>query len=73
MLLKDNFIYSLLQLIKVLTRATNDRPNMIGIFLHSSAFDSISKRIKSTRYMNLLIWTNTSSIIHFGTLIDYNK
>ena len=70
MLPKDNFINPFVQLIKELAVAKNDRPNIKGIFLHSLTIGSVSKIIKSTGYMNLSTWTNTSSIISFGTLIN---
>ena len=43
---------------------------MIGIYLHSSAIGSVSKITKSTGYMNLSTWSNTSSIIPFSIFID---
>ena len=70
MLPKDKFINPFMQLIKALAVAKNGRLNIIGICLHLLAIGSASKKIKSTRYMNLWTWTNTSSIIPFGTLID---
>ena len=70
MLPKDKFINPFLQFIKALAVAKNGRPKITEIYLHLLAIGSVSRTIKSTGYMNLLTWTNTSSIIPFGTLID---
>ena len=70
MLPKDKFINPFMRVIKALAVAKNGRPKITGICLHSLAIGSVSRTIKSTGYMNLSTYTNTSSIIPFRTLID---